>query len=301
MARVAVVGVGAIGGYFAVQLARNGHDVSLCVRRPFEHLVVFSGADERRVEAPVLTRPEEAREVEWVFLATKAHQSPQASGWLAALCGPTTRAVVVMQNGVEHVERISPLAGVTPVLPAIVLCGAEAVAPGRVQHHGYSELKLPSGPLSAELELLFRGSEARITVPEDFVTEVWRKLLQNAVANPITALSGCRLGVFRRPDVEALGLVLAEECVAVARAAGASLAPEDARGVLAGLSVVEAEMGSSMYYDRVAGRPLEHDAITGAVVRFGERFGIATPMSRAVLALLAAYSASAAAERGEGR
>ena len=254
MARVAVVGVGAIGGYFAAQLARCGHELSLCVRRPFECLVVVSEQREQRVEAPVRTRPEEVAAAEWVFLGTKAHQTVQAAGWLAALCGPETRAVVVMQNGVEQVERVSPLVGDTPVLPAIVLCGAEAVAPGRVHHHGFSELKVPSGSNSAALQRLFRGSEASITIPADFSTELWRKLLQNAVASPVTALSGRRLGVFRRPDVQALGRILAEECVSVARAAGASLGAEDVRGVFAGLAAVEPGMGSSMLYDRLAGR-----------------------------------------------
>lgn len=301
MARVAVVGVGAIGGYFAAQLFRSGHDLSLCVRTPFDRLVVESGEAEQRVEAPVLTRPEQAVEVDWVFLATKAHQSAEAGDWLSVLCGPETRGVVVMQNGVEQVERVTPLVGTTAVIPAIVLCGAEALAPGHIRHHGYSELKVPAGALSAELEALFEGSEAKIAPQADFVTELWRKLLQNAVASPITALSGCRLGVFRRADVQVQGAALAEECVAVARAAGASLGPQDAGAVLEGLAAVAPEMGSSMLYDRMAGRPLEHDAITGAVVRFGERFEIATPVSRSMLALLAANSAAAErrAARGE--
>ena len=302
MARVAVVGVGAIGGYFAAQLFRSGHDLSLCVRTPFDGLLVESGEGEQRVDAPVLTRPEQAAAVDWVFLATKAHQSAEAGGWLLQLCGPETRGVVVMQNGVEQVERVTPMVGATVVIPAIVLCGAEALAPGHIRHHGYSELKVPAGSLSAELRSLFDGSEARISPQADFVTELWRKLLQNAVASPITALSGCRLGVFRRPDVQLQGKALAEECVAVARAAGASLGTEDARAVLESLAVVTPEMGSSMLYDRMAGRPLEYDAITGAVVRFGERFGVETPVSRSMLALLAANSDAAkrSLPQGEG-
>lgn len=259
---------------------------------------MLSEAGEERVEAPVRRRPEEVAAVEWVFLGTKAHQSAQAASWLEALCGRETRAVVVMQNGVEHVERVSPLVGDVTVLPAIVFCGAEAEAPGRVRHHGYSELKVPAGPLSAELAELFRGSDARITASDDFVTEVWRKLLQNAVASPITALAGRRLGVFRRPDVRELGRILAEECVAVARAAGASLGDDDVEAVLVGLAAVEPAMGSSMLYDRLAGRPLEHEAITGAVVRFGARLGIETPTSRALLALLSANSEAATGDAG---
>ena len=87
-----------------------------------------------------------------------------------------------------------------------------------------------------------------------------------------------------------LALGVAEETVAVAASTGAELTRDDASAVVQGQLEVSPEMGSSMLYDRLAGRPLEHDAITGAVVRFGERAGIATPLNRALLALLRATS-----------
>ena len=290
MSRIGMVGVGAIGGYFASQLARAGHELQLCVRTTFERLVVETDGEKIEVDAPVLTDTRSASGADWVFLGTKSHQTAQAADWLNALCGPETRAVVVMQNGVEQVERVAPLVRGTEVLPAIVLCGAESVRPGHVVHHGFQNLEVPGGELADGLAELFAGSSAEVTASRDFTTALWRKLLQNSVASPLTALTGRRLGVFRRAEMRELALGVAKETVAVAESAGAKLTDDDALAVVRGLLEVSPEMGSSMLYDRLAGRPLEHDAITGAVVRFGERAGIPTPQNRALLALLQATS-----------
>lgn len=290
MSRIGMVGVGAIGGYFASQLAAVGHELLLCVRTPFDRLVVETGGEKVEVDAPVLTEPAAASAVDWVFLGTKSHQTQQAADWLKALCGSETRAVVVMQNGVEQVERVAPLTSETEVLPAIVLCGAELVRPGHVVHHGYQNLEVPEGEVANELAVLFKGSAASVTASSGFTTALWRKLLQNSVASPLTALTGRRLGVFQREEMRELALAVAIETVAVAASAGADLTHDDALAVVQGLSEVNPEMGSSMLYDRLAGRLLEYDAITGAVVRFGERACIPTPQNRVLLALLRATS-----------
>ena len=89
--------------------------------------------EERRIEAPVICDVDEARPVDWVLLATKAQQTPQAGPWLARLCHPGT-VVVVLQNGVDHVERVAPLADGATVLPALMYVAVERVARGRVVH-----------------------------------------------------------------------------------------------------------------------------------------------------------------------
>ncbi|TML17550.1 MAG: hypothetical protein E6G39_04415 [Actinobacteria bacterium] len=130
-ARIVVVGAGSIGGFVAFELARAGHDVTLCVRSPFERLVVIDEHGQRHERVlPILTDPADVAEADWVILATKAHQTEAAAQWLRNACGPSTQGVVVMQNGVEHEARVRPYVGAVPVLPCIVRCGAEAIAPG---------------------------------------------------------------------------------------------------------------------------------------------------------------------------
>jgi len=283
--RVAVVGVGAIGGYFAAQAALAGCDVVLYARSPFARLVLQSGGHTREIDAPAFTDPAQAEPADWVLLATKAHQTRGAAAWLAATCTERTRGVLVLQNGVEHIERVAPLVGGAPVVPATVLCGAEAVSPGHIVHHGFARLEVPAGPVADELRELFAGTEVEIVAHPDFATAAWRKLLLNVAANPLTALTGKRLRVLARPELRELGLGLIRECVRVAQAEGADLASGEAEGLLDGYARVHPQTGSSMLYDRIAGRPLECDALNGAVVRIGRRHGIPTPFNDLILGL----------------
>ena len=96
--------------------------------------------------------------------------------------------------------------------------------------------------------------------------------------------------MLRRADVHALCLAVLDEAVAVARADGARLADDEAARTMATLLTYGPELGTSMYFDRLAGRPLEIEALTGAIVSAGERHNIATPLNRAMLTLLRAVN-----------
>ena len=292
--RIAVIGPGAIGGVFAAAAWQAGErdgsrEIVLCARRGFGQLVVArDGREPVMVDAPVRTDPGTVGgRADWVFLAVKAHQTDGARDWLKALAGPGT-VVVVLQNGVEHRERVEPLAGEAAVLPAIVRCPAEATAPGRVTLRGEPQLSVPDEAHGQALARLLDGG-ARVSLTADFTTEAWRKLCENAVAG-LMVLAGCRAGMFRRADVATLARDYALECIAVARAEGARLTDDVAGTIVAGFAVMPAGRGSSIVFDREAGRPLEWEARNGVVRRAGTRHGIATPISDVVVPLLAAAS-----------
>lgn len=291
--RIAVVGVGSVGGYFGAQAAAAGHDVVLCSRRPFEGLRVETGGDVLDVDAPVLTDPADATPVDWVLLATKAHQTAATAPWLAALCRPGT-VVAVLQNGVDHVERVAPLVDEADVLPTIVKYGGELLEPGLVRHHTYGFLTAPATDAGEALVDLFAASAPDVVLTDDFTTEAWRKLCTNVAANAVPALTMRRFPVFRRPDVAELARGLITEAATVGAREGASLPATIADDEVARMAALPDGVGSSMLYDRLAGRALEHEALNGAVVRAGERHGVPTPLNAAVTALLAAISEEAA-------
>jgi 2-dehydropantoate 2-reductase len=142
--RIAVVGAGAIGVTFAAALERAGHELVLCARTPVGQITVErDGEPPQALSSPIAITPEGGR-ADWVLLAVKAHQTAGAAPWLAALAGPGT-VVVALQNGVEHRERVEPLAGGAAVLPAIVWVPAEVVAPGRVRQRGPVAVTVPDG------------------------------------------------------------------------------------------------------------------------------------------------------------
>jgi 2-dehydropantoate 2-reductase len=288
--KVATIGSGGIGGYLAAELAEAGRDVTLCVRTGFDKLVVEEPDRTREVAVPIATRPEEVGPVRFVLLTTKSQDTGTTRPWLDRLVGPDT-TIVVVQNGIGHVERVGPLApGAKAVLPSIIYCSVERVSPGRIVHHNAAALSLPEHPESAAVTELFSGTSFKVTEEADFTTIAWRKLFANLCGNAITSLTLRRIRVMQEPDIRALAAGLLAEGLRVARAEGAELTETDAEKVLAGLGRGNPDGGTSMLYDRLAGRPLEHEYITGAVVGAAEKHGIDVPLNRAILALLRAAS-----------
>ena len=292
---VAVVGLGSIGG-IVVGCLRDAdrHDVIVCTRRPIERLVLERPEGTVDVSLHALHDPARAQRVDWVLLCTKGHQTPSATPWLRRLCDSATR-VAVLQNGIGHIARISPLVGGAAVIPAIVYFNGERLGPDRVRlrHAGQHDLAVADDGDGEAFAQLFHGTPLRVLLSSDFATLAWRKLLINAVANPITALTLQRQAVFRRADVHALCIAILDEAVAVARADGARLADDESERTMATLLTYPPEAGTSMYFDRLAGRALEVEALTGAIVAAGERLGLATPLNRTLLTLLRAVSDAA--------
>jgi 2-dehydropantoate 2-reductase len=271
---VAVVGAGAIGVLLAAELQAAGRDVTVCARRRFDRLVVEGRHD---LPARVVTQPE--GEADWVLVALKAQDSPAAAPWIAQLGGQ----VVAVQNGIEHRENLGDDA-----LPAIITAATERVGEGRVRHRFGHRLQVPDEPVSARLATLFDGTIMDVELVGDFATEAWRKLLRNATANPITALTRARMGIFGETRIQELARGVLDECVAVGTAEGARFEDDEAEKILLAFAAMPDDSGTSMLYDRLAERPLEYEALSGAVVRAADRHGIDVPLNRALLALLSA-------------
>lgn len=292
---IAVIGLGSIGGVVAACLrGADLHNVVACVRRPFERLTLERPEGTITVSLPTLTDPNKATPVDWVLLCTKAHETPSAAPWLKRLCGPSTR-IAVLQNGIDHVARVSPLVAGATVIPTIVYYNGERLAVDRVRlrHVAEDDMLVPDDAAGRAFAELFRDTPLRVSASADFKTLLWRKLLINVIANPITALTRQRQSVLRRDDVHALCLAVLDEAVAVARADGASLDRDEATRIFSTLLTFPPEAGTSMYFDCLAGRPLEIEALTGAIVAAGEQKGIATPLNRTLLTLLSAISDAA--------
>jgi 2-dehydropantoate 2-reductase len=290
--KIAVVGLGSIGAAAAGCLAAAGrHDVVACMRTPIGHLTLDAPDGTVELKLRVVTDPAQATPVDWVLLCTKTHQTESSAPWLSQLCTPRTR-VAVLQNGIGHVARVAPLANGAAVMPVIVYYNGERLAPDRVRLRRGSDqdLAVADDFDGRAFVQLLDGTPLRVFVSGNFATLIWRKLLINAVANPITTLTLQRQAVLRQPDVQELCHGILNEAVAVARAEGVDLADDEPRRAMETLFTFSGELGTSMYFDRVAGRKLEVEALTGAIVAAGERHGIAMPLNRALLTLLRAIN-----------
>jgi len=288
-ATVAVVGPGAIGTVIAAALYEAGHIPVLCGRTPREHLTLQHNDRLITVPGPVRTDPRQIdRSADLVFLAVKDTQIEAAAEWLSVLCRPRT-VVCVLQNGVEQVERVGPHCPQAQVIPAVVWFPVQAQSDGLVRLRGDVRLTLPDMSASHIVVEALQGSRCSVELAGDFLSQAWRKLLQNAVAG-LMALTQRRSGMFSRSDIAGLTLTYLRECLAVARAEGAELGDEVPQSILDKFQAFPADMGTSILTDREAGRPLEWDIRNGVMLRRGRAHGIPTPISDVIVPLLAAAS-----------
>jgi 2-dehydropantoate 2-reductase len=281
---VAVIGPGAIGGLLAAELHGRGNEVTLCARRPLARLVVEP--DGHDFVPTVATDPAQVTPTPWIVVALKAMDSAAATPWLERLVRDDS-VVVVVQNGVEH-DRLD--ARGAALVPAIANTAVERTQDGRLVHRAGDLITLADVPGAAGFAALLEGSGLRVQLEADFTTAAWRKLLSNIAGNPLTALTGRRAEVFREPDMQRLALALLSETVAVGRAEGARLDDGDAERTIAALASLPPDTGSSMLYDRLAGRPLEVEPLVGVVVRAARRHGIDAPRAQTLYALLSALA-----------
>lgn len=288
MSRITIIGPGAIGGAAAAALAqKGGTDLTICANQPFDTLTLTrnEAGEAQSFPVRVLTSPSDAEAADWVLLAVKAHQTESAADWLKAAVGPHTK-VAVLQNGVEHVERVAPLVPEgTEILPVIIQLPAQRTAPGAITLYGRSNLIVPDTDAGRAFAGLFADTFMAMVVREDFVTAAWEKLCLNVASGAVTALTLRTDAVAHVPGMKELTANLIEECMAVGRAEGANFAPSFADDMQAFLSRPNYR-GNSMYYDRRDGKPLEWDARNGAVVRIGRRHGVPTPINDILIPLL---------------
>jgi 2-dehydropantoate 2-reductase len=290
--RIAIVGVGAIGGASAADLADlERHDLLLCSRAPFERLRVRRPVGTSLVAISATTQPSKLEPVDWVLLATKAHQSDAVGPWLAALCDPKT-TVAVLQNGIDHVDRIAPLLSAgAKVLPVVIQLPAEKKAPGEIEQGPDGMLLVPDDAMGRGLAALFEGARTEVKPTPRFHTQAWWKLLSNASVGGVCALAVRENGATEEPALRDLVLALMREVVQVGRAEGADLpddAPEKAYSAM-----LRGAPGhwSSIAVDRREGRSMEWRVRNAVVGRLGRKHGIATPLNDAITAMLRAADA----------
>jgi 2-dehydropantoate 2-reductase len=220
------------------------------------------------------------------LIATKAYDVAGAALWLPGLMGPRT-LVAVLQNGVEHVERFSPYVPIERIVPVMVDCPAERLAPGRIRQRGAARTVVPQDASGAAFADLFANTRIDVTQSPDFRTELWKKLCFN---NP-GALSAVLLKpsvIARHDGVADIMRGMVRECLAIGRAEGAVLDDSLVDMVIARTRDAPPDSINSLHADRIAGRPMEIDARNGVIVRLGSKHGIPTPLNAMMVALLEA-------------
>jgi len=285
MTTIALIGPGAVGGTIAAWLAQNpALSVTVCARTPFQGLEIQTPGGMIAASPVVLTDPAKAAPVDWVLIATKTYDTASADGWLDALIGPETR-LVVLRNGVEHVESFLDRLPAERIVPAVVDIPAERDAPGRIRQRRDGWIKVPDGEAGRAFVALLAHTPIAAEAVADFRTQAWKKLALNC-AGAVNALILQPSGIAHDEGAAQVMRTLVAECVAVGRAQGADLPDDLADAVIEGYRAAAPDGINSLHADRLAGRPMELDARNGVIVRQGTAHGIATPANAMVVALL---------------
>ena len=311
--RIVIVGAGAIGGYIGARLARVGADVVLFGRGPHLRAMQERGLRVKSPDGDFEAKPDVADDLaaigiaDVVFLGVKAHGLTKLAPALPPLLGPDT-VVVSTQNGIPwwyfqghggaleglHLERVDPggviASTIEPrrIVGSLAYFSADIAEPGVIHHTEGNRISFgePDGTRSERARKIAEALIAagfRCPITTRFRHEIWVKLLGNVAFNPISALTGGTLEeLVRHPETSTLVRDVMTETESVAAKLGIEL-PISIEQRMVGAEKVGAHK-TSMLQDLEADRPMEIEAVVGAVVELGERLGVPMPATRAVYA-----------------
>jgi len=297
--RIAILGAGGVGGYYAGILARSGHAVALLARGP--------NLDALRARGLEVRTPEESFTV-----AVQATDDPKTFGvcdvaivavktYSLAAIAPAARllaeggaAILPFLNGVEAADRLVE-SGVpaNQVLGGLTQVSVVKVEPGVVERKSSFQkvtvgerVGKPSERVRRIVEA-FQGAGAEARVSEDISADLWRKFAFIASMAAACGLARAPIGPVRdAPYGKVLLARAVREVLAVARARGLRLAEDEESKILAFIDSLGGGMKPSFLLDLEAGGPTELDDLSGAVARLGREAGVETPVHDTAAAAL---------------
>jgi len=291
--KIAVMGAGAIGGYFGGRLAKAGFDVSFIARGAHLDVIRKNGlkvlsplGDFTIHPATVTDDPAEVGPVDVILFMVKNYDTLRAAEQIRPLVGPDT-AIIPFQNGVEARAMLSNVLGARHVLGGVAFIPASIQEPGVIKHN--AELaKLVFGEFDKQitpraLSFLDALEKAGVTgeIPADISMVLWSKLMFLTSMSAINCITRQPVGLVQS-DGETIALYMdaMREVAAVAAAHGVSLGEEAIANNMALAQSFPPNNKTSMFQDLEADRRLEIDYLSGAVVRLGREKGIETPIHR---------------------
>jgi len=288
--RIAVMGAGGVGGYFGARLAAAGHDVVFIARGRHLAAMQTSGL---RIESPVgdlhlaptsaVAEPHEVGRADVIMFAVKMADTDTAAQALKPLVAAGA-AVFTFQNGVESADRLAAVLGADAVVPGVARIASHISKPGVITQTGtFARLEFgeASGQASARTKAFLEACTASgidAISPDNITRNIWMKFALLAPFSGLTSLIRSPIGPIR-DDARASALLrkAVEEVVAVGTALGKGLSAADVERTLKAIASLPYEMTSSMAHDLAAGKPLEINGLSGAVVRLGSSCGVAAP------------------------
>jgi 2-dehydropantoate 2-reductase len=294
--KVAVVGAGAVGGYFGGMLARAGAPVVMIGRPAFVHaakqngLALYTLAFNETVKVEAASEIDAACGADIVLFCVKTTDTAETSRALKPLLAPEA-IVVSMQNGVDNVEQIRAASGIA-ALGSVVYVAASVPQPGTVKHVGRGDLVVgPRNERTERVAAVFERAGVGCKISDNIEGELWTKLIWNCAFNAVSGLARARYGnIAGNEDAWRVVHDVVQEVVDVARAANVRLVGiDDVKVAVAGAQKIAQQMPEAMSstgQDMMRGKRTEIDSLNGYIARRGAQLGVPTPVNRTLWALV---------------
>jgi 2-dehydropantoate 2-reductase len=307
--RFAILGSGAVGGYYGAKLARAGHDVSFVARGAHLAALRARGLEIRSQmlgDFTVNARAEEDTSrigpVDLVIVAVKAYDNASALPMVEPLLGPST-TILPLQNGVDTANELAERFGEQPVLGGVTYIATALVSPGVIEQTGthrriafgevFGTLPRMSDRVTA-IHQAFAGADITSEPVEDGRVPIWEKFIFLVSLAGFTGASRLPIGpLLDDPSIKLRFLDGCREIEALARAEGVLVAPDIIDRISSYVAGIPGSMRSSLLIDLSQGKPIEVEQLHGSVVRRAEKLGVPVPITSTLYAVLKPWAAGA--------
>lgn len=298
MMKIVFFGAGAIGSFYGAMLERSGlaevwfvdrgKQLAALREKGLRVESLFGNFTIEKVN--VTDNPNEIGEADLVIVSVKQYQNAGIIEALKPLTGEKT-SLMLFQNGVEGHEVLIENFGAEKVIGGVPIISVNMIEPGFVRHVSTGEIAVGefNGEISKRAQKiadLFQNSGVLAKISDNINEMLWHKLLWNIGFTGLICLTQCNSHeILNVPEGRKLVESAITEAIAVGKAQGYNFAPNHLELIIQGTEK-SAPIRTSMLIDREVGNPLEHEAITGVVVRRGNKLGIATPVNELIYATL---------------
>ena len=305
--RIAVLGSGAVGGYYGAKLARAGHDVTFIARgahlaaiRDRGMQIVSPQVGDFTVRAGAEEDTTRVGPVDLVIVSVKAYDNATALPLLRPMLGGET-SVLTLQNGVDSVAEVAAVAGEARVIGGTTYIATALARPGVIEQNGthrrivFGEVfgDLPRlSPRVQQIHEAFSGADIQSETAADGRVPIWEKFIFLAPTAGFTGASRLHVGPLRSdPFIRAQYFKACREIEEIARAEGVPVSTDMMTKIGGYVDGIPATMRSSLLIDLSQGKRIEVETLLGSVVRRGERAGVPTPVNATLYAVLKPYAA----------
>jgi 2-dehydropantoate 2-reductase len=305
--RFAILGSGAVGGYYGAKLARAGHDVTFIARGAHLAAIREKGLEIRSPALGDFTVHAHAEDdttrvgpVDVVLLAVKAYDNPNALPMLAPMLGPDS-SVLTVQNGVDSAAEVAAVIGEAPVLGGTTYIATALASPGVIEQTGthrrivfgevFGSLPRTTDRVQRIQEALAGADIQAESVPDGRIP-IWEKFIFLVALAGFTGASRLSIGpVWADPFIRSQFLDGCREVERLARAEGVNVAADRIDQIDAYVAGIPGSMRSSLLIDLAQGKRIEVEALLGSVVRRARKLALPVPIMSTLYAVLKPYAA----------